>query len=147
MDAVSRWDNLEPLLSDNSLGSLNSMKRKTEKESKRLAFQCKFVDIVQVVDPDSGDTTEIEIWKDPESNALLGVEAGFMDGVSEYVYSPYNIDHTLNLPAEDVFKFRVLDETSPVRITEDCVSLYLGEGKDGKDNKEEDDQEGAGSGL
>jgi hypothetical protein len=88
------------------------MTRKTEKPAQRLAFQCKLVDIVQVVDPDSGDSTEIEIWKDLESNALLGVEASFMDGVSDRIYSPYNADQTLNLPAEDVFKFRIPDESS-----------------------------------
>ena len=87
------------------------MPRKTEKKTdKRLAFQCLLVDIVSVVDPNSGDTVEIEIWKDPESNALLGVEAGFMDGVSECIYSPYNADHTLNLPAKSVFEFRVVCE-------------------------------------
>jgi len=87
---------------------------KTEnKKADTLALTCKLVDIVQVTDPDSGDTIELEVWRDPESNALLGVESSFMDGTSEHIYSPYNADSILNLPAEAACKFKMSGDKEP----------------------------------
>ena len=55
-----------------------------------------YISTITVVDPDSKGQVEIEIWKDPESGALLGLDASFLDMVSAKVASPYNSKTTLD---------------------------------------------------
>jgi len=62
-----------------------------------------FIKAVDVVDPDSGEIVEVEIWKDPEANALFGIDATYLDQVAggemAEVQSPFNPEITLLLPA------------------------------------------------
>jgi hypothetical protein len=67
-------------------------------------MRAKFVCCVNVTDPDTGNEVEIEIWKDPESDGLFGVDASFCDQVNHVVPSPFNEGTLLELPAEDISK-------------------------------------------
>ncbi len=63
----------------------------------------KFVMEITVPDPDTGEPIAVEIWKDPESGGLFGVDASFLDQVREDgIPSPFNAETRLRLPAEEV---------------------------------------------
>ncbi len=40
--------------------------------------------------PIEGTSTELEIWQDPTSGALFGVDASVLDQVNDGIRSPYN---------------------------------------------------------
>ena len=48
-----------------------------------------FVKSVTVVDPDTGNEVEVEIWKDPESGAMVGIDSSWLENY-EGMYSPFN---------------------------------------------------------
>jgi len=49
-----------------------------------------YVTEIKVEDPDSGTHITIEIYKDPKSNGLFGVERMFIEQIGPQVQSPYN---------------------------------------------------------
>ncbi len=55
----------------------------------------RFLTQVTVRDPVEGTLTELEIWHDPTSGALFGLDASFLDQVDDAVRSPYNPDVAL----------------------------------------------------
>lgn len=50
----------------------------------------KHIKVIEVTDPDTGATVEVEIFKDPQSGAIFGIDSTFLVQQSEQVYSPYN---------------------------------------------------------
>lgn len=51
---------------------------------------CKFIKEITVRDPDSGGEVEVEIWKDPVSGGMFGVDTSFLDQVHDEVPSPFD---------------------------------------------------------
>ncbi len=50
----------------------------------------RFITQLVVRDPDTDMPTELEIWQDPTSGALFGIDASFLDQVDDTIRSPYN---------------------------------------------------------
>jgi hypothetical protein len=62
-----------------------------------------FVMEIAVPDPNTGEAVAVEIWKDPASGGLFGVDASFLDQVRDNgIPSPFNAETRLRLPAEAV---------------------------------------------
>jgi hypothetical protein len=61
-----------------------------------------YVTAISVTDPDTGGKVDVEIWKDPSSDGIFGIDASFLDQVSESIASPYNPGVMLKLPSEEV---------------------------------------------
>ena len=53
-------------------------------------MRSRFVTQIAVRDPAQGTVTELEIWQDPTSGALFGIDASFLDQVNDSLPSPYN---------------------------------------------------------
>lgn len=53
------------------------------------AIQTKFAGRVTVIDPDTNAPVELEVMKDPESGAMLAIDASYIEQVSEVFNSPY----------------------------------------------------------
>lgn len=60
----------------------------------------KFIDEVTVNDPDTGEPTPIEIWKDCQTNGLFGIDATYLDQVGTH-YNPFTGEKQ-DLPEPDV---------------------------------------------
>jgi hypothetical protein len=52
---------------------------------------------VTVKDPETGNEVEMEIWKDPETGGMFGVDSTFLDQVRDYVPSPFDSSVMLKL--------------------------------------------------
>lgn len=59
-----------------------------------------FVTEISVIDPISNLPVEIEIWKDPISGGLFGIDTSFLDQVSEGIVSPFAVDEDIVLLLE-----------------------------------------------
>ncbi len=57
----------------------------------------RFITQLVVRDPDTDLPTELEIWQDPTSGALFGIDASLLDQVHEHIRSPYNPGVSLRL--------------------------------------------------
>jgi hypothetical protein len=62
----------------------------------------KFIQEVEITDPETGGVVPVEIWKDPESGAMFGVDATWLDQVGTQVPSPFNPGTMLVLPEEAI---------------------------------------------
>jgi hypothetical protein len=65
--------------------------------AEREQVQARFVHEVTVFDPDTGGAIEVEIYKDPQSGAMFGVDSTFTDQISDTIPSPFNAGTTLHL--------------------------------------------------
>ena len=55
-----------------------------------MKVKATYVTTVTVTDPDSGSPVDIQVYKDPESEAMFGVDASFLDQVTFTMPSPFN---------------------------------------------------------
>lgn len=64
----------------------------------------KFIKEIIVTDPDGGGEVAVEIWKDPESGAMFGVDSSFLDqadaGKPPRIPSPFNERTLILLPEQ-----------------------------------------------
>ena len=72
-------------------------------------LQAVFITTIMVIDPDTGNEVEVEIWKDPVANAVIGIDSTYLDqaapGEEEAeIQSPFNLEITLLLPADVIEK-------------------------------------------
>lgn len=56
----------------------------------KTPYKTKFITEITVTDPDSGGEVEIEIHKDMQSGALLGIDSSFIEQMADIIPSPYN---------------------------------------------------------
>src|SRR5262249_5566297 len=73
-----------------------------ETEPTTEAVTCRFIKKIVVIDHDTGGGVAIEIWKDPQSGSIFGIDASFVDQVSDEIPSPFNPDTMLSLPEDEV---------------------------------------------
>ena len=52
---------------------------------------------ITVIDPDTQNSVDVEIFKDSESGAMVGIDNSWP---REYIYSPYNKHSRLELPED-----------------------------------------------
>jgi hypothetical protein len=58
-----------------------------------------FIQEITVVDPDSKGAVEVEIWKDPVTGGIFGIDASFLDHTDrKFVVSPFDKKVVLRLP-------------------------------------------------
>jgi len=57
----------------------------------------KFVKEITVTDPDSGGDVEVELWKDPDTGGIFGVDSSFLDQVRDEVPCPFDRDAVMVL--------------------------------------------------
>ena len=72
-------------------------KRTKRKSHRKEPVECVYVTSVHVTDPDTGAAVEVEIWKDPESGSLFGIDATFVEQVDHLIVSPFNRGTKLSL--------------------------------------------------
>ena len=60
-------------------------------------IKAKFVDAITVIDPDSKGEVIVEIYKDPVSDGMFGVDSSFIEQVDNIVPSPFNKNVQLKL--------------------------------------------------
>lgn len=65
--------------------------------------RCVYQKDAEFTDPDTKGIVTLEIWKDPESGALVGIDESYLASVQEQVFSPYN-KNTILLMKEDFFE-------------------------------------------
>jgi hypothetical protein len=65
-------------------------------------IEARFVTQITVTDPDSKGGVELEIWKDPTSGGLVGIDASFLDHVDDAIPNPFNPSTKLQLREEVV---------------------------------------------
>ncbi len=68
--------------------------------SDRPSVDARFITEITVRDPDTGDSVELEVWKDPVSGGLFALDATFLDQVAETIPSPFNPHSILRLREE-----------------------------------------------
>lgn len=56
-----------------------------------------FATTLTVDDPETKKPIELEIWKDPSSGAMFGIDATYLDQISDAIRSPFNEDVRLVL--------------------------------------------------
>lgn len=57
----------------------------------------------KVIDPDLGTEVTLEVWKDPRTGGLMGVDQSLMDPAGpSIVPNPYSKGEELSLPASEV---------------------------------------------
>lgn len=61
-----------------------------------------FLDEITVFDPETGEATEVEMWKDPISGGIFGVDSAFLDNDVEKIVSPFDSRRILVLPYEEI---------------------------------------------
>jgi hypothetical protein len=66
------------------------------------SIEARFITQITITDPDSHAPVELEVWKDPSSGGLFGIDASFLDQIEEHVASPFNPDIILHLGVEGV---------------------------------------------
>jgi hypothetical protein len=64
--------------------------------------RARFISQLIVRNPETHEAVELEIWQDPSSSALFGVDASFLKQVSDLIPSPYNPAVTLHLHEDDL---------------------------------------------
>ena len=69
----------------------------TEKE----VVETIYVGEIGVTDPETGNTVEVEIHKDPQSNGMFGIDAQFLDQMRSDIPSPFNENTILHLSEPD----------------------------------------------
>jgi hypothetical protein len=62
----------------------------------------KWVGVVTVCDPDTGLPVQVEIRKDMESGAMVGIDCSFLESDVGPVYSPYNYGSVLEIPDNEI---------------------------------------------
>jgi hypothetical protein len=62
--------------------------------------EARFVTQITVTDPDSKGAVELEIWKDPTSGGLVGIDASFLDQMDDVMPNPFNLRTKLHLREE-----------------------------------------------
>jgi hypothetical protein len=60
-------------------------------------MKAKFVQVINVFDPDTGGKVELEVWKDPTSGGIFALDSSFLDQVEDSIVSPFNPSVTLEL--------------------------------------------------
>ena len=65
---------------------------------------CIFIKEISVIDPDTGNDIEVEIWKDPESGGIFGIDSSFLELVNEEIPSPFNFGTSILKCAEELLK-------------------------------------------
>lgn len=81
-------------------GDLDDEEDGIEDEAPNYIY-AKFVKVIQVIDPDTGNEVELEIWKSPSSDSIFGVESSWLDQSAPEYRDPYT-NAMLYLPSEDV---------------------------------------------
>lgn len=57
-----------------------------------------FIKKVLVIDPDSKGEVEVEIWKDPVTGGIFGIDASFLEHTDrKFIVSPFGKNVTLRL--------------------------------------------------
>jgi len=74
----------------------------------------KYIEEVTVRDPDSGGDVQVEIWKDPESGGLFGIDSSYFDQVGDSVVSPFNNGTLIQLPERNMIMGRSHSWNRPV---------------------------------
>lgn len=58
-----------------------------------------FIQEIKVIDPETKGEVEVEIWKDPVSGGIFGLDASFLEQITEQVIpSPFDRKIKLRLP-------------------------------------------------
>jgi hypothetical protein len=70
-------------------------------KSKNAAHPTKFIQFVNVRDPDSGLDVELEIRKDMTTGALVGLDGSYLDQEVGPIYDPYNPGEELEIRDDD----------------------------------------------
>lgn len=52
---------------------------------------------VSIMDPDTGNIVTLEVRKDLETGALVGLDGSYLENTDEPVYDPYNFGHQINV--------------------------------------------------
>lgn len=58
----------------------------------------KYLTQVTIIDPEKGEDTVIEIYRDPISHGVFGIDESYIDQVDNEIPSPFNKNVTLLLP-------------------------------------------------
>jgi len=66
----------------------------------RQKIKTKFVDIITVVDPETGLEVEVEIRK-LETGAIVGIDGSFLEHDIGPIYSPYDRGVQLEIPDDE----------------------------------------------
>jgi hypothetical protein len=88
---------------------------------------CKFVSDIEVTDPDTGNICDVEVWKDTESGAMIGVDFSFLEAGDRRIPSPFNKGTVLCLQDEecDIGAPDLTPETDETKMTiEELESKY-----------------------
>lgn len=62
----------------------------------RKIYPARYVGDVEVTDPDTKQPIELEVWKDPITEAIFAVDASYLDKIDSIVSSPFGT-HCLEL--------------------------------------------------
>ncbi len=60
--------------------------------------EARFVQEVEIVDPDSGQPVSVAIYKDPVSGGLFGIDSSYVEQVRDDVPNPFGNGGRLRLP-------------------------------------------------
>ena len=63
-------------------------------------IKSKFVQVIDVVDPDTGVIVEIEIRK-LATGAMVGIDGSYLEQEVGDVYSPYDKDEVIEIPDDE----------------------------------------------
>lgn len=61
-----------------------------------LAIKGKFIQTITVIDPDTGGEVKVDMFK-LETGGTVGIDASYIEGTEEPIYSPFDKNRELNL--------------------------------------------------
>jgi hypothetical protein len=71
-------------------------------------MRTKYITTITVTDPDTELPVEVEIRKDMDSGAMIGIDGSYLENTDNDVYSPYNFGEVLEVPDDEEIHHHVV---------------------------------------
>ena len=68
------------------------------KKTKKTPHPTKWVQTIEVIDPDTGNSVEVEIRKDTVTGTMVGLDGSWLEQFDDNPQDPYNKGDTLHIP-------------------------------------------------